>query len=196
METLLWTVIGFLLGSIPFSLLLGKLIIHKDIRQYDDNNSGAVSVWKAGGSKVGIFALILDYLKGVIPVGIAYFVYKIPDWGLVSVALAPVLGHAFSPFLKFRGGKAIATTFGIWTGMTLWQGPTMLGAFLGISFIFRISDAWSVMMSMLGLLIYLMFYFVFWGFDHALFFIWMGNIMILAWKHHKDLRKFIRVRMN
>lgn len=127
MQTLLWTILGFALGSIPFSLLVGKFALHTDIRSLGDGNPGGFNVWMAGGRFWAIVAVLLDGFKGAIPVGLAYYSYGVNGWPLIPVALAPLLGHMLSPFLNFRGGKGIATTFGIWLGLTLWLGPTVLG---------------------------------------------------------------------
>ncbi|MGQ9610433.1 MAG: glycerol-3-phosphate acyltransferase [bacterium] len=188
MHTLLWSLIGYLLGSIPFSVCLGKLVIHKDIRKYGDGNPGAINAWKAGGYKIGISALWLDFLKGAIPVGIAHFIFKIENINLFLVSLTPVIGHAFSPFLKFRGGKSIAVTFGIWTGLTLWTGPTILGIALGIFYLLKITDAWSVIFSMLVLGVYILIK------QNNIFIIaiWICNLLILVWKHRYELRSKIR----
>ncbi len=192
MNTLLWIIISFVSGSIPFSFILGKIILHEDIRKYGDGNPRAVNAWKAGKAKIGLPALLLDFLKGVIPVMIAIRIVGITGWGAIAVSLAPVVGHAFSPFLGFKEGKAVAVTFGIWTGLTLWQGPTVIGAFLGISAQFKIADAWSVMISMLGLFIYLGFFYRIAGFDQTTFLVWIGNIAILAYKHRDEFQKGFR----
>ena len=152
MFALLWTVVGFLLGAMPFSYWLGRLILHTDIRNYGDGNPGAVNAWRAGGWRVGLPAMLLDYLKAAIPTGMAHLVFLVSGWGLLPVALAPVLGHAFSPFLGFRGGKALATTFGVWTGLTLWEGPTLLGACLGLFYLLQKEDAWATILGMLAFL--------------------------------------------
>ncbi len=188
MYTLLWALIGFLLGSIPFSVYLGKLLAHRDITKYGDGNPGAINAWKAGGYKIGISALWLDFLKGAIPVGIAHFVFKIEGIGLVFVSLAPVMGHAFSPFLKFCGGKSIAVTFGIWTGLTLWAGPTILGLSLGIFYLLKIADAWTVIFSMFVLAVYILLR------QNNVFIIaiWIFNLLILVWKHRYELRGKIK----
>ena len=98
MHIALWTIIGFCSGSIPFSYWLGKIFLHTDIRQYGDGNPGAFNAWRAGKYKIGLPALILDYLKGAIPVGLAKNVFGISGFGLIPIALSPVFGHAFSPF--------------------------------------------------------------------------------------------------
>ena len=168
----------------PFSLWLGR-IFGRDIKSYGDGNPGATNAWKAGGWRLGLPAMLLDYLKGVVPVGLAKFEYGFTGWLLVLIALAPVLGHAFSPFLRFRGGKAVAATFGIWTGLTLWEGPTILGVLLGVSFSIQKVDGWSVMLAMSGLLAY----FLIRQAPLFIFIIWSGNVLILAWKHRHDLKQ-------
>ncbi|NIV30941.1 MAG: hypothetical protein GWN58_16055, partial [Anaerolineae bacterium] len=107
MAVVLWTGLAYLLGAIPFPFWLGRLAARRDIRSFGDGNPGAINAWKAGGWRVGLPALLLDYLKGAVPVGLAHFQYSLSGWCLVPVALAPVLGHASTPFLKFRGGKAV-----------------------------------------------------------------------------------------
>jgi glycerol-3-phosphate acyltransferase PlsY len=189
-HVILWTIIGFLSGSMPFSYWLGKLFLHIDIRQYGDGNPGAANAWRAGKYRVGLPALILDYLKGAIPVGLAKYVFGVSGFELIPVALSPVLGHAFSPFLRFHGGKAVASTFGIWTGLTLWEGPTVLGISLEISFLLQKVDAWSVIISMIGLLIYTFLR----QYDSFILIIWVGNILILIWKHHHELRQGIQLK--
>jgi len=168
----------------PFSFWLGKLF-GKDIRNYGDGNPGSFNAWRAGGYRSGISALLLDYLKGVVPVSLANFRFGFTGWELVLVALAPVFGHAFSPFLRFRGGKAVAATFGIWTGLTVWEGPTVLGILLGVSFSMQKVDGWSVMLAMFGLLAYLLARQA----AEFIFIVWFGNILILAWKQRDDLKQ-------
>ncbi|HGE72982.1 TPA: glycerol-3-phosphate acyltransferase [Candidatus Poribacteria bacterium] len=192
MNIALWIVIGFCSGSIPFSYWLGKLFLHTDIRRYGDGNPGAFNAWRAGKYKIGLPSLFLDYLKGAIPIGLARYVFNIYGWELVPIALSPVLGHAFSPFLRFRGGKAVASTFGIWTGLTLWEGPTILGIFLEIAYRIQKTDAWSVIISMICLLIYLSLR----QYDSVILMIWLGNMLILIWKHRQDLRQGIKWRFH
>jgi glycerol-3-phosphate acyltransferase PlsY len=190
MFLILWTTVSFLLGAMPFSVWMGKLLLRTDVRSYGDGNPGAINAWRAGSYKSGLPALLLDYLKGAVPVSLASFKFGFAGWQLVVVALSPVLGHAFSPFLRFRGGKAVAVTFGIWTGLTLWEGPTILGIFLGISFLLQRADAWSVILAMLGLLVY----FLLRQADTFILIIWFGNALILVWKHRRDLRQGIGLR--
>jgi glycerol-3-phosphate acyltransferase PlsY len=184
MVVLLWACFGFLLGAIPFSFWLGRQILDTDIRRYGDGNPGAINAWRAGGWLVGMPAMVLDYMKAAMPVGIANFTIGISSWGLVPVALAPVLGHAFSPFLGFRGGKAVSATFGMWTGLTLWEGPTVLGILLALFFLLQSIDAWAVILGMLAFLAYILVRHP----DGVTLTIWAGNMLVVTWKHRRDLQ--------
>lgn len=75
---------------------------------------------------------------------------------MLDEELAPLLGHAFSPFLRFRGGKVVTVTFAIWTGLTLGEGPILLGILLGLFLLIQSADAWSVVLTMLGFLAHLL----------------------------------------
>ncbi len=183
-SVVLWTLFAFFCGSLPFSVWIGHLVARADIRRYGDQNPGAANAWRAGGWKAGVPALLLDYLKGAVPVSLAHLLYGLSGWAVVPVALAPILGHAFSPFLRFRGGKAIAATFGVWTGLTLWAGPTLLGISLGLAYALNATDAWSALSGFFVLLPYLLLSRApapFWA-------IWAGNLALALWKHRRDLR--------
>lgn len=186
----LWTAAGLFLGSIPFSVLLGRCFAQADIREYGDHNPGAFNAGRAAGWRVGLAAVLLDGLKGCVPVGTAGVWCGVSGWGILPVALAPILGHAFSPFLRFRGGKAVAVTFGVWTGLTLGEAPLALGVFLGLFTAVQCSDAWTVVLAMLGLLAHLLLR----GAGGPVLAVWVGNLAILAWKQGAGLREPIRPR--
>ncbi len=129
------TVIGFAAGSLPLSLWLGRLALGVDIRDFGpDRNPGAGNVWRAGGPALGIAAAVLDIAKAAVPIAVARLALGISGWALVPVALAPIVGHDFSPLLRFRGGKGVAVTFGAWYAATKthknWPGK--MRAFLGL----------------------------------------------------------------
>lgn len=190
LRTLLCTMCGFVLGAIPFSVWLPRWCLGADVRQYGDGNPGSVNAWRSGGWRIGLPAFLLDYLKGVLPVGLAVFMLDVVDWGLLPVALAPVLGHAFSPFLKLRGGKAVAATFGVWTGLTIGEGPTILGLLVAWFGLVQTADAWAMLLGMLGLGAHLVL-------RHAsgpILGIWLGNTLVIGWKHRRDLRRPVRLR--
>jgi len=196
MSSWMWAVFGFVAGSIPFSVLIGRLALGTDIRRYGDGNPGGSNVMRAGSRAWGLLAILLDGAKGAVPVGAAYWLGRLGlapqmgDWSLVAVALAPVVGHVWSPFLHFRGGKAVAVTFGIWAGLTLWVGPTVLGLLLCFWYALVAADSWVVMAMMGSFLAFL----IAAGVEPAFFGIWAGNALILAWTHRRGLGRAPRVR--
>ena len=114
---MIWLILilgGYLLGSIHFCRILGILFCHIDIceKSYDRNPGAANAFWYCG-KKVGIAGLVLDVLKGFLPVYFAIKYVDIENPLFILVLLAPVLGHAFSIFNLLKGGKCISTTFGI-----------------------------------------------------------------------------------
>lgn len=121
MEILYWTLLivgGFLLGSIMFCELIPEKILHKDICEISvDNNPGAFNVFKHCGKKVGIPCLLLDVLKGFVPVLLASLLMNTACFAFSLVTVAPALGHAVGLFNRLRGGKCIAASFGIAFGL-------------------------------------------------------------------------------
>lgn len=103
-------IFAYLLASIPFSLILGKIFKKTDIRNYGSGNVGATNSARVLGYKIGIATLVLDVLKGFIPVYIASY-YNIEFE--VIVGLICIIAHAYPIYLKFKGGKAVATTIGV-----------------------------------------------------------------------------------
>ena len=102
----------YFVGAIPFGLLFARWLTGKDPREHGSGNTGATNALRTGGKKAGILTLIADVLKGVIPVSIA-MALDFNDSQIMIVALAAFLGHIFPVYLKFKGGKGVATMFGI-----------------------------------------------------------------------------------
>lgn len=129
--------------------------------------------------------MLLDALKAAIPVGLAWFFYGLQGWAIVPVALAPVFGHAYSPWLGWRGGKAVASTFGAWTGLTVGAGPIVLGLLLGLMFAVISVSGWAVLLAMLAFGVFIVSYY---GPVHPEFIaVWLGNLLLLIVRHREDL---------
>jgi glycerol-3-phosphate acyltransferase PlsY len=148
---------AFVLASVPFSLLVGRWLLHKDIRDYGDGNPGAYNVFKAGGQKAGVLAVCLDVGKGVPFVVLAHSFFNLPGAGLVVVAVSAILGHAFSPFLQWHGGKAVAVTFGVLFALPQHELLLAFIAFMLLGFLFIEVDAWTVIFGAAGALSYIAF---------------------------------------
>jgi glycerol-3-phosphate acyltransferase PlsY len=175
--------LAFISGAVPYSVLVGKFALRDDIRTYGDHNPGATNVFRAGGKQWGILAAFLDGAKAAIPVLLAVWIFHITGIELVGIALAPILGHAYSPFLGFKGGKAVGATFGTWIGLTLWEAPIVLGLMLVYWFMSVKISGWAVVFAMLSLLGYLLLA----KNDPTLLAIWLGNFIIFILKHRADL---------
>ena len=152
----LLTVSAFWLGACPFSVWIGQRVLNKDIRNYGDGNPGAVNVFRAGGRKSGCLALILDVAKGVPFVALAHSFFGFPIVVVMVVALSAILGHAFSPLLRFKGGKSIAVTFGVLLALPQHETLIIFAAFMFLGFLFIENDAWIVMLGPAGSLAYLL----------------------------------------
>ncbi|MCL6641873.1 MAG: glycerol-3-phosphate acyltransferase [Candidatus Bipolaricaulota bacterium] len=184
MEIFLWTLLAFASGSLMFSYWIGLAVLRRDIRTVGDSNPGASNLVRAGGKGWGLVGLFLDYAKGIAPVLAARSVGGIEGAALMPVALAPVLGHAFSPWLRGRGGKAVAVTFGVWTGVSLWEGPVVLGALLSFWYALSARDGWTVFVSTLCFVVYLALREV-----EGWLGIGLGCWAVLAVKHYNELRQ-------
>lgn len=102
---------AYLLGSIPFGLILGKVFWHTDLRTVGSNNIGATNAWRCLGRTAGLLTFACDFGKGYLACFIC-LQYSSFIYDAIAVAVAAMLGHSFSIFLKFKGGKAVATSLG------------------------------------------------------------------------------------
>lgn len=136
---LFWVFVGYLCGSIPFALLLGKAR-GIDVRKIGSGNVGSTNLGRALGRKWGILCFLLDMLKGLLPVlaaGLALGYagrWDLPErdaWCWLAVALAPMVGHIFPVWLNFRGGKGVATGMGVVLGF--WPLLTLPGLAAGLT---------------------------------------------------------------
>ncbi len=112
LESIVFSVIiTFLIGSIPFSYIVTKIVANKDIREIGSGNPGATNVVRALNVPAGVVVLILDVLKGYLPM--RWAMQQNVDFLIPAVALAVVLGHDYSLYLRFNGGKGVATSLGV-----------------------------------------------------------------------------------
>jgi len=126
---LLLVAIAYLLGAIPFGLLITRWLTGKDPREFGSGNIGATNASRTGGKKVGLLTLAADIIKGVIPVAIAVQLVHNgtgDEWLVAATAIAAFLGHIYPVYLGFKGGKGVATMFGV---LIPWQPVAGLIAF-------------------------------------------------------------------
>lgn len=187
-----FTLLGFCLGAIPFSLYLTRWTVGRDIRQVGDGNPGPTNAWIAGGWPVGLLAYFLDISKAVVPVLLAVHRFGVRGWGILPVALAPTLGHVFSPLLKGRGGKGLASILGAWIGVSLVEVPLVILLLLVPLFLWLRKSALSVLLTGALTLVYLLVL----GRDPAWSVLLGLQILLIAWTHRSELpalRRLLRL---
>ena len=168
---------GYLSGSVPYGLLLGKIAGYGDIRQLGSGNIGATNVLRVGGKYLAITTLLLDSLKGAIPVLIAKQVHM--DYAIV-VGLGAFIGHLFPVWLRFKGGKGVAVALGITLALT-WKVGIILCL---IWLITAILSRYSSLSALIAFGLSPMVSFIITG--NGQIFLFMTLITLMIWFKHRD----------
>ena len=112
----LWCLAAYVAGSMPTSFLVARVFAGKDLREFGSKNLGATNLYRLMGWKGAVPAGLIDIAKGMVPVLLAV-TYTTPAWFPLVVGACAVLGHVFSPFVRFKGGKGVATAAGVFLGL-------------------------------------------------------------------------------
>ena len=145
MEYIIVGIASYLMGSIPFGLILTKVFLNKDIREIGSGNIGATNVLRTGNKLIGYSTLVLDIVKAIIPV--IYVKINFPE--LIYIAsLCSFLGHVFPIWLKFKGGKGVATYVGILFSINILLGLIFVASWGMIFLLFRFSSLSSIIGSL------------------------------------------------
>jgi glycerol-3-phosphate acyltransferase PlsY len=132
-------IISYLLGAVPFGLMFSKLFSDVDVRTIGSGNIGATNVLRAAGKNAAVLTLLADGLKGLIPVLVVNRIFQNDAVTALSGAAA-VLGHVFPIYLKFKGGKGVATSYGVVLAVAPWIGIVCLVVWALVAFIWRYSS--------------------------------------------------------
>lgn len=153
MNELLLIIVAYLIGSIPTSVWVSKAFFNIDIRDYGSGNAGATNTYRVLGSKWGTFVMVSDMLKGVIAVKLALLLPEYADNEVnlqnlqTGLGLAAVLGHIFPIWADFRGGKGVATLFGLVLGISPWTALSCVGIFSLVLYLTRFVSLSSILAS-------------------------------------------------
>ena len=198
METLIFSIIAFFSGAIPFSIILTKILSGKDVREIGDNNPGAVNAWKSAGAYVGLIVMFLEFLKAILPIAIAIRFFDLNGYNLVFISLMPIFGHSFSPFLKFRGGKALAVTAAMWLALFQFEAAIVIFGLLAILFAIQKNDAWTVNLVHLCFFIYGITTSISKSYisNSEFIFLWVIATIMMIYNHKKELRELPEIRKN
>jgi len=182
MELILVISISYLMGSIPFGLILTKIFLKKDIRKIGSGNIGATNVLRTGNKTIGYLTLVLDVLKAIIPV--IYIKFQFPELVYVS-SLSVFIGHVFPVWLKFIGGKGVATYVGILFSINYIFGALFVFSWLIIFFISKYSSLGSI----LSTLLIPIFIFLNSNYENEYFFIIM--FVLILYTHRENVKRLI-----
>ena len=180
MDILIIGIISYLMGSIPFGLILTKLFLNKDIREIGSGNIGATNVLRSGNKIIGYTTLIFDILKAVIPV---IFVKTYYTDFLYLASLCAFLGHVFPVWLKFKGGKGVATYVGILFVINIYLGIIFALCWFVIFGITKFSSLSSLIAS-ISIPVYLI---ITSNFDEIFFFIIM--FVLIFFTHRENIKR-------
>ena len=180
MDILILGIISYLMGSIPFGLILTKLFLNKDIREIGSGNIGATNVLRSGNKIIGYTTLIFDILKAVIPV---IFVKTYYTDFLYLASLCAFLGHVFPVWLKFKGGKGVATYVGILFVINIYFGIIFALCWFVIFGITKFSSLSSLIAS-ISSPVYLI---ITSNFDEIFFFIIM--FVLIFFTHRENIKR-------
>ncbi len=180
MDILIVGIICYLMGSIPFGYILTKIFLKKDIRDIGSGNIGATNALRTGSKTIGYTTLFLDIIKAVITV--IYIKFNLPEL-LYIASLCVFLGHVFPIWLKFKGGKGVATYLGILFSLNIYFGLVFVISWL-ITFIFSRFSSLSSLVASISIPIYLL---ILTQFDQIIFFTIM--FILIFFTHRENIKR-------
>ena len=181
-------VLAYLLGSVSSAIVVTRVLGLADPRQIGSGNPGATNVLRYGGKKAAILTLLGDILKGVLPVLLAHAL-EVSSVVLALTVLAAFLGHLFPVFHGFKGGKGVATAFGVLVAMNGWVGLALIGTWLVMALTTRYSSLSAISVALLAPLYV-------WWFARmpALILVTVIMASLLVWRHRRNIQNLLAGR--
>ena len=185
-------VIFYLLGSLPFALILTKVFGYGDIRNIGSGNVGATNVLRTGNKFLAFVVLCLDILKGLIPfIFLNLYFYEMNILLKMFLCHFAILGHMFPIWLRFKGGKGVATYIGFLFGLNIFIGLSFLTTWLLVAFISRYSSLSSLIASLTPPI-----YFIFTNSNSFINLILMYLFLLILLKHIKNVKRLLNKEEN
>ncbi len=176
---------AYLIGSISAAILISKIMGLPDPRTMGSKNPGATNVLRYGGKKAAILTLLGDSLKGLIPVLVARYLGLSFEW-LALIGIAAFLGHLFSVYYGFKGGKGVATAMGIYIGLNPIIGLAIIATWLSAAFAFNISSLSALIATLLA-----PFYFYYITRSVPLLIGLLFITALIYWKHENNIKEIL-----
>ena len=185
---------AYLLGSLAFAVLVSRVMGLSDPRTFGSKNPGATNVLRSGSKPAAIITLLLDALKGFVPVLLVRLYgepYGLGDGTVAMVALAAFLGHLYPVFFRFQGGKGVATFIGVVFGIHWILGIATGLTWLIIAFFFRYSSLASLIAAIFAPVYYLLGDRVAWYAEKPIAFALFAMAALLAWRHRENIKRLL-----
>ncbi len=194
-----WTVLlavvaAYAVGSLSFAVVVSRIMGLNDPRTYGSKNPGATNVLRSGNKKAAALTLLLDALKGWLPV------WAVVQWGavwglgestLALVGLAAFLGHLFPVFFRFQGGKGVATAAGVLMGYEPWLGLAVLLSWLMVAYFLRYSSLAAIVAAVFAPVYYLFGDGVAWDVSGPVALSMAVMVILLLWRHAENIQRLL-----
>jgi glycerol-3-phosphate acyltransferase PlsY len=192
---LLAVLAAYLLGSLAFAVIVSKVMGLADPRSFGSRNPGATNVLRSGSKPAAIVTLLLDALKGLVPVLLVKrfgHPYGLDDGSMAMVGLAAFLGHLYPVFFRFQGGKGVATFLGVVFGIDWVLGAATGLTWLIIAFFFRYSSLASLVSAIFAPVYYLLGDGLQWYAERPVAVALFVMALLLAWRHRANIQRLMR----
>jgi glycerol-3-phosphate acyltransferase PlsY len=191
---ILATVLAYLIGSLSFAVVVSRLMGLQDPRTYGSKNPGATNVLRSGSKKAAILTLLLDALKGWLPVvAVSWWgqAWGLGDGSVALVGLAAFLGHLWPVFFRFAGGKGVATAAGVIIGFNPWLGLASLLTWAIVAYAFRYSSLASIVTAVFAPAFFLFGHGVAWSAPNAMVLSLAVMGLLLVWRHADNINRLL-----
>ena len=189
------TLAAYLVGSLSFAVIVSQVMGLNDPRTYGSKNPGATNVLRSGSKAAAIVTLLLDAIKGWLPVVLVKWYgrpYGLEDGTVALVGLAAFVGHLFPVFFRFVGGKGVATALGVLGGISGWLGLATLATWLIVAYFFRFSSLASLAAALFAPLYYMFGDGVAWYMDRWILSAVVVMSVLLMWRHAENISRLIK----
>ncbi|MET0310946.1 MAG: glycerol-3-phosphate 1-O-acyltransferase PlsY [Burkholderiaceae bacterium] len=186
---------AYLFGSLAFAVIVSRVMGLKDPRTFGSKNPGATNVLRSGSRPAAVITLLLDALKGFLPIALVKWFgqpYGLEDGTMALVALAAFLGHLWPVFFRFQGGKGVATYFGVVFGITWMLGVAAGLTWLIIAFFFRYSSLASLVTAVFAPAFYLFGDRIGWYTDKPVLLALFIMSVLLAYRHRENIDRLLK----
>ena len=189
------TVVAYLMGSLSFAVIVSRVMGLNDPRTYGSKNPGATNVLRSGSKAAAVVTLLLDALKGWLPVVLVSWFgkpYGLAEGTVALVGLAAFLGHLFPVFFRFEGGKGVATALGVLVGFHWGLGLAVVVSWALVALFFKYSSLASLVAAVFAPVAYLFGSGVGWYFDKSIFVALLVMGALLIWRHALNISRLIK----